>query len=89
MLTGNLSAWIVAVLTCLVRKSSIVFCLLLLGPFGAAQADAGEVAAAVDPEQLAPFYAGTYFPPEPRYGMPSFNEVLKAAQDWFVTHLKP
>lgn len=53
MLAGIQRAWIVAVLTCLVRKSSIVFCLLLLGPFGAAQADAGEVAAAVDPEQLA------------------------------------
>ncbi|MEU3609968.1 thioredoxin domain-containing protein [Streptomyces sp. NPDC035033] len=24
----------------------------------------------------APFYFGTYFPPEPRHGMPSFSEVL-------------
>ena len=23
-----------------------------------------------------PFYAGTYFPPEPRFGMPSFREVI-------------
>lgn len=23
-----------------------------------------------------PFFAGTYFPPEPQYGMPSFNELL-------------
>ena len=26
----------------------------------------------------APFYGGTYFPPEPRHGMPSFQEVLRA-----------
>jgi uncharacterized protein YyaL (SSP411 family) len=25
-----------------------------------------------------PFYAGTYFPPQPRYGMPSFADVLRA-----------
>lgn len=25
-----------------------------------------------------PFYAGTYFPPEPRHGMPSFEQVLGA-----------
>ena len=25
-----------------------------------------------------PFYAGTYFPPEPRHGMPSFPELLRA-----------
>ncbi len=30
-----------------------------------------------------PFYAGTYFPPEPRHGMPSFEDVLRAvAQTW-------
>ncbi len=34
------------------------------------------------PEQL-PFYGGTYFPPTPRHGMPSFTEVLKAvAESW-------
>jgi len=26
---------------------------------------------------LKPFYGGTYFPPEPRYGMPSFQQVLE------------
>jgi uncharacterized protein YyaL (SSP411 family) len=26
--------------------------------------------------QLAPFYGGTYFPPQPRHGMPSFSEML-------------
>ena len=30
---------------------------------------------------LKPFYGGTYFPPEPRYGMPSFMQVLKFAAD--------
>ncbi len=29
------------------------------------------------PEQL-PFYGGTYFPPEPRHGMPSWTQVLQA-----------
>ncbi|MDV3293196.1 MAG: thioredoxin domain-containing protein [Nitrososphaerales archaeon] len=31
---------------------------------------------------LKPFYGGTYFPPEPRYGMPSFRQLLE-----FVTKL--
>jgi uncharacterized protein YyaL (SSP411 family) len=30
-----------------------------------------------------PFYAGTYFPPEPRHGIPSFRQLLQAiAQAW-------
>ena len=32
------------------------------------------------PEQV-PFYAGTYFPPEPRTGMPSWRQVLTAVAD--------
>ncbi|HEX6819879.1 MAG TPA: thioredoxin domain-containing protein [Ktedonobacterales bacterium] len=32
----------------------------------------------------APFYAGTYFPPEPRYGMPSFRTVLEAIADLYA-----
>jgi uncharacterized protein YyaL (SSP411 family) len=32
------------------------------------------------PEQ-APFYVGTYFPPEPRHGMPSWRMVLDAVAD--------
>ncbi|NIP68444.1 MAG: DUF255 domain-containing protein, partial [Planctomycetales bacterium] len=28
-----------------------------------------------------PFYGGTYFPPTPRYGMPSFTQVLTAVAD--------
>ena len=36
----------------------------------------------VTPEQV-PFYAGTYYPPEPRHGMPSWPTVLQAvAQAW-------
>ncbi len=34
------------------------------------------------PEQV-PFYAGTYFPPQPRMGMPSWRQVVEAvAQAW-------
>src|SRR5689334_4324931 len=34
------------------------------------------------PEQV-PFYGGTYFPPEPRHGMPSWRQVLSAvAEAW-------
>jgi uncharacterized protein YyaL (SSP411 family) len=30
-----------------------------------------------------PFYAGTYFPPEPRHGLPSFSQLLRAvAEAW-------
>ena len=28
-----------------------------------------------------PFYAGTYFPPEPRHGIPSFDDVLRAVSE--------
>ncbi len=30
-----------------------------------------------------PFHAGTYYPPEPRYGMPSFRQVMEAVVDVF------
>jgi uncharacterized protein YyaL (SSP411 family) len=32
-----------------------------------------------------PFYAGTYFPPSDRHGMPSFTRVLEAAADAWAT----
>ena len=36
----------------------------------------------ITPEQV-PFYAGTYYPPQPRHGMPSWPVVLQAvAQAW-------
>src|SRR6266516_3725526 len=28
-----------------------------------------------------PFYGGTYFPPEPRHGMPAFRQVIEAVHD--------
>ncbi len=34
------------------------------------------------PEQ-APFYGGTYFPPEPRYGRPSFPQLLQAIDELY------
>jgi uncharacterized protein YyaL (SSP411 family) len=38
----------------------------------------------ITPEQV-PFYAGTYYPPEPRHGMPSWPIVVQAvAQAWAV-----
>ncbi|MFJ9180737.1 thioredoxin domain-containing protein [Streptomyces sp. NPDC102360] len=34
-----------------------------------------------------PFYFGTYFPPEPRHGMPSFTQVLHGVRDaWTDRH---
>ncbi len=36
-----------------------------------------------------PFFGGTYYPPEPRYGMPSFRQVLEAViQSWESDHDK-
>ena len=32
-----------------------------------------------------PYYGGTYFPPEPRHGMPSFRQVLAAAANAYHT----
>jgi uncharacterized protein YyaL (SSP411 family) len=31
-----------------------------------------------------PFYGGTYYPPEPRYGMPSFIQVLKSVAEAYA-----
>ena len=36
----------------------------------------------LDPEGV-PFYGGTYFPPEPRHGLPSFRQVLEATAEGF------
>jgi uncharacterized protein len=38
----------------------------------------------LDPEGV-PFYGGTYFPPEPRQGMPSFKQVLEATAGAYGT----
>ena len=37
----------------------------------------------LDPHTLVPFYAGTYFPPAPRHGLPSFTEVLQGVRGWW------
>lgn len=37
----------------------------------------------LDPHDLIPFFAGTYFPPESRHGLPSFAQVLEStAHAW-------
>jgi uncharacterized protein len=33
--------------------------------------------------QRVPFYGGTYYPPEPRHGMPAFRDVLEAISDLY------
>jgi uncharacterized protein YyaL (SSP411 family) len=37
----------------------------------------------LDPGDLTPFFAGTYFPPVPRHGMPAFTELLHRLREWF------
>ncbi len=32
------------------------------------------------PEGHEPFFAGTYFPPEPRHGLPSFTQVMRGIE---------
>ena len=32
-----------------------------------------------------PFYGGTYYPPEPRHGMPAFRQVLEAVHDAWIS----
>jgi len=38
------------------------------------------------PDDLMPFFAGTYFPLEPRYGMPSFKDVLTRVNIFYRDH---
>lgn len=37
----------------------------------------------LDPRTHAPFFAGTYFPPESRHGMPAFKDLLRHVSDWY------
>lgn len=37
------------------------------------------------PEDLVPFYGGTYFPLQPRYGRPGFLQVLQALRRYYDT----
>jgi uncharacterized protein YyaL (SSP411 family) len=38
----------------------------------------------LDPGTQAPFFAGTYFPPEPRHGMPAFRDLLRHVSGWYT-----
>lgn len=40
----------------------------------------------LDPDDLTPFFAGTYFPKAPRYGMPAFQEVLTRVAEFYHDH---
>ncbi len=37
----------------------------------------------LDPQDLSPFFTGTYFPPQARHGMPAFQDVLQQLRSWF------
>ena len=37
------------------------------------------------PDSHRPFFSGTYFPPEQRYGMPGFRAVLEKVGDFYKT----
>jgi len=39
----------------------------------------------LSPEDLVPFYGGTYFPLEPRYGRPGFLQLLQAIRRYYDT----
>jgi uncharacterized protein len=39
----------------------------------------------LSPEDLVPFYAGTYFPVDPRFGRPGFLQVLQALRRYYDT----
>lgn len=40
----------------------------------------------LSPDDLTPFYSGTYFPDAPRYGLPAFQDVLKTISTFFTEH---
>ncbi len=37
----------------------------------------------IDPDDRRPFFGGTYFPNEARYGMPAFSELLRSVATYF------
>ena len=37
----------------------------------------------LNPDDQRPFFGGTYFPNEARYGMPAFSELLRSVADYF------
>ncbi|TAN07702.1 MAG: thioredoxin domain-containing protein [Rhodanobacteraceae bacterium] len=40
----------------------------------------------LDPQNLTPFYVGTYFPPTTRHGLPGFPDVLQRVRAYFDAH---
>ncbi|HNP36011.1 MAG TPA: thioredoxin domain-containing protein [Woeseiaceae bacterium] len=40
----------------------------------------------LDPSNQRPFYGGTYFPREARYGMPAFGELVQSVAKYFAEH---
>jgi uncharacterized protein len=40
----------------------------------------------LSPEDQRPFFGGTYFPKESRYGMPAFKDVLARVADYYASH---
>ncbi len=38
------------------------------------------------PQTQRPFFGGTYFPNEPRYGMPAFTDLLRRVSEFYCTH---
>ncbi|HLI17505.1 MAG TPA: thioredoxin domain-containing protein [Rhodanobacteraceae bacterium] len=40
----------------------------------------------LDPQDLVPFYIGTYFPPTPRHGLPGFPAILERVRAYFDSH---
>jgi uncharacterized protein len=38
------------------------------------------------PNEQAPFFGGTYFPKEPRYGMPAFRDLLRRVAEYHRDH---
>ena len=40
----------------------------------------------LSPEDRVPFFGGTYFPPQPRHGLPAFSQVLERVASWYSEH---
>jgi uncharacterized protein YyaL (SSP411 family) len=38
------------------------------------------------PDEQVPFFGGTYFPKEPRYGMPAFTDLLRRVAEYYHGH---
>ncbi|MGH8228341.1 MAG: thioredoxin domain-containing protein [Steroidobacteraceae bacterium] len=40
----------------------------------------------LSPQDRRPFFGGTYFPPQPRHGLPAFSDVLTRVADYYASH---